>query len=102
MSNSVAYGELKQQRLKDPEYAEGYLEAALGMYYEDRDNKAFLSALRDIAIAQQGMSTLAKNIGKNRQSLYKALSPAGNPTFETLSEVLSSLGYKFDIVKIAS
>lgn len=98
MHNAVDYRKFKIERLKDSEYAKGYLQTALEEYYKDKDSKSFLTALKDIALAKQGMSKLAEGTGKNRQSLYKALSIKGNPTLETLNEVLVNLGYRFEIV----
>jgi probable addiction module antidote protein len=33
----------------------------------------------------------------SREGLYKALSPEGNPTFETVSKVAKALGFKLTI-----
>ena len=64
-----------------------YLEAAL----EEGDASLFAAALGDIARAK-GMSQLARETGLGRESLYKALSPSGNPEFSTILRVLSALG----------
>lgn len=98
MPKSLDYKKFKIERLKDPEYARGYLQMALQEYYKDKDSKSFLTALKDITLAKQGMSKLSEGTGKNRQSLYKALSAKGNPTLDTLNEVLVYLGYRFEIV----
>jgi probable addiction module antidote protein len=44
------------------------------------------SALGDIARAK-GMSQIARETGLGRESLYKALSPDGNPEFSTVLKV---------------
>ena len=64
-----------------------YLEAAL----EDGDASLFAAALVDIARAK-GMSQLAREAGLGRESLYKALSPSGNPEFATVLRVVRALG----------
>ena len=64
-----------------------YLEAAL----EDGDPALVAAALGDIARAK-GMTQVAKDAGLGRESLYKALSPAGNPEFATILKVVSALG----------
>jgi len=97
MAQTIDYKNFKLNRLKDPEYAKGYLNAALSEYFQDKNNKAFLIALKDIVTAQQNMTKLAKNSSKSRQSLYKSLSQHGNPTFHTLTEVMTSLGYKLSV-----
>jgi probable addiction module antidote protein len=66
-----------------------YLEAAL----EDGDPALVAAALGDIARAK-GMTQLARETGLGRESLYKALSPSGNPEFATIMKVISALGLK--------
>ena len=66
-----------------------YLEAAL----EEGDAALFAAALGDIARAK-GMSQLARETGLGRESLYKALSPSGNPEFATILRVVSALGFQ--------
>lgn len=64
-----------------------YLEAAL----EEGDPALVAAALGDIARAK-GMTQIAREAGLGRESLYKALSPAGNPEFSTILKVISALG----------
>jgi probable addiction module antidote protein len=64
-----------------------YLEAAL----EEGDSNLIAAALGDIARAK-GMSQVARETGLGRESLYKALSPAGNPEFATILKVVAALG----------
>lgn len=75
--------------LKSEEDMAAYLEAAL----EEGDSALFTAALGDIARAT-GMSEIARKTGLGRESLYKALSPDGNPEFATVLKVLRSLGLK--------
>jgi probable addiction module antidote protein len=49
------------------------------------------AALGDIARAK-GMSQIARDTGLGRESLYKALSPEGNPEFGTIMKVVTALG----------
>ena len=51
------------------------------------------NALGIIARAR-GMSGLAAETGVKRQQLYRALSEDGNPTLETLTTVISALGFR--------
>jgi probable addiction module antidote protein len=80
---SVSYEEGLHERLKDSAYAAEYLNAHLA---DDNEHavEAFLLALRDVAIAH-GFANVAKKSDLGRESLYKALSKAGNPKIETLS-----------------
>jgi probable addiction module antidote protein len=76
---------------KEEVYA--YLEAALA------ENN--LETLFDVigAIARsKGMSQIARELGLNRESLYKALSREGNPSFATMTKVLDVLGYELKIL----
>ncbi|USP47085.1 addiction module antidote protein [Alcaligenes faecalis] len=68
-----------------------YLEACME---EAGDDAAFIAkALGNIARAK-GMSQLAKETGLGRESLYKALSGEGNPSFGTILKVMHALGIK--------
>ncbi|HMO87420.1 MAG TPA: putative addiction module antidote protein [Lacipirellulaceae bacterium] len=71
-----------------------YLEAAL----EEGDASLFAAALGDGARAK-GMSEVALATGLGRESLYKALSPEGNPEFATVLKVLKSLGLRLHASK---
>ena len=64
-----------------------YLNAAL----EDENPDVFLQAIADVAKAR-GMSKLAQDTGLGRESLYKALSENGNPSFATVLKVTKALG----------
>jgi probable addiction module antidote protein len=55
-----------------------------------------LKALKNVAQARP-MSQVAKQAGIQRETLYRAFSEQGNPTFETLSSVLGALGMKLSI-----
>jgi probable addiction module antidote protein len=68
-----------------------YLEACIE---EAGDDAAFIAkALGNIARAK-GMAQLARETGLGRESLYKALSGEGNPSFATILKVMSALGIK--------
>jgi probable addiction module antidote protein len=74
-----------------------YLEAAL----EEGDPALVAAALGDIARAK-GMSQVAREAGLGRQSLYKALSPSGNPEFDTIMKVVSALGLRLHVSTAAA
>ena len=77
--------------LRDPVEASAYLNAAL----EDSP-EAFLKALKNVAQARP-MAQVAREAGIQSETLYRAFSENGNPTFETLSSVLAALGMKLSI-----
>ena len=64
-----------------------YLEAA----FEDGDPGIIAAALGDVA-RSRGMAAVAAKAGLGRESLYKALSGEGNPSFATVVSVMSALG----------
>ena len=61
---------------------------------EDGDPALLAAALGDIAKAR-GMTLLARDSGLSRESLYRALSPKGNPTLRTLRQVVHATGMTF-------
>jgi probable addiction module antidote protein len=74
-----------------------YLDAAL----EEGDASLIAAALGDIARAK-GMSQIAKDTGLGRESLYKTLSPTGNPEFATVLKVMGALGLQFHARSVAA
>ena len=69
-----------------------YLNAAL----EEGDASMIAAALGDIARAK-GMTQLSKETGITRDGLYKALSPTGHPSFDTVQKVVKAFGLKLDV-----
>ena len=63
-----------------------YLESA----FETGDPALIAAALGDAARAR-GMTKVAAHAGLGRESLYKALSPNGNPEFATVLKVMQAL-----------
>jgi probable addiction module antidote protein len=82
----------------DPDFANEYLHAALDEAHESGGQATLLAALRQIAEAQ-GMSAVAERAGLPRESLYRALSPKGNPTIKTLLAVLRAEGLRLVVAK---
>ena len=85
------------EHLESEEDMAAYLEAAL----EEGDASLVAAALGDIAKAK-GMSQLARDTGLGRESLYKALSPAGNPEFATILRVVAALGLRLHAAPAAA
>ena len=81
------------KRLRDPKYAAEYLAQVLA----ESDSEAFLIALKDVVEATGGVGELAGRVGLKRPSLYKILSKHGNPTLETLQEILKPLGLRVSV-----
>ena len=83
---------------QDPEFASVYLEAALEESGELDGQQALLAALRHVAEAQ-GMAAVAERAGMPRETLYRALSPNGNPTIKTFLAVLGAAGLHLAVTR---
>jgi probable addiction module antidote protein len=75
--------------LKTDQDIADYLEAAM----EDGHPAVIATAMGNIARAK-GMTQVARKAGIGRVSLYKALSPDGNPEFATILKVVRALGLR--------
>jgi probable addiction module antidote protein len=73
-----------------------YLDAAM----DGGDARHIARALGDVA-RSKGMTEISKRTGVGRQALYTALSENGNPTLETLTAVLASLGLRLSVQRAA-
>lgn len=78
-------------QLRTPDEMAAYLDAWLSEAPEDAAGIA--RALGDIACAKR-MSQVARASGLTRESLYKALSATGNPSFATVLKVANALGLR--------
>ena len=91
---SISHDEAMVRRLrKDSEFAVEYLKAALE---DDDEPRVLLIALRHIAQAR-GIAKVAKAAGIERESLYRALSPRGNPRLSTLVAVTKAIGLRLTV-----
>lgn len=82
----------------DPEVVADYLTEAVKAAAEDNDHGLIAAALGDVAKAR-GMSAVAREAGVARETLYKALTPDGDPRLSTFLGVLNALGVglRFDV-----
>ncbi len=92
---SVSHDEVMIKRLrKNRAFAAEYLKAAM----EDTEEPmVLLVALRHIAEARGGIAKVAKAAGIERESLYRALSPRGNPRLSTLFAVTKAMGLSLTV-----
>ena len=92
---SVSHDEVMVKKLRErPRFAAEYLKAAMD---EADDPEVLLIALRHVAEARGGLAKVAKAAGIERESLYRALSPNGNPRFSTLVGVMKAVGLKLTV-----
>lgn len=80
--------------LNSEEEMAAYLEACLE---EAGDDPAFIARALGTVARARGMTQLARDAGLSRESLYKALSPQGNPEFATILKVLRALGLRLHV-----
>ena len=71
---------------------EEQITAYLEDIFESGDPDLMIIAIGDVARAR-GMSKIAGTTNLGRESLYKSLAQGGNPSFETIVKVMSSLGF---------
>ena len=64
--------------------------------FEDGDPALITHALGVVARAK-GVAQITQAAGLGRESLYKALSPEGNPEFATVLKVMRALGLKLKV-----
>ena len=87
---SVSHNEVMVKKLrKNRAFAAEYLRAAME---DSEEPQVLLIALRQVAEARGGMAKVAKAAGIERESLYRALSPRGNPRLSTLFAVTRAMG----------
>jgi probable addiction module antidote protein len=67
-----------------------YLEA---VFEAPLDGQMLIHSLGVVARAR-GMMKLSKDTGITRAGLYKALSPDGNPSFETVTKIVAAFGMR--------
>lgn len=82
--------------LKTEEAVIAYLDEAM----QDNDPAQIAQALGDVA-RSEGMTEISKRTGLGRQALYKALSEQGNPTLETVTAIIQSLGLRLSVQRAA-
>jgi probable addiction module antidote protein len=87
------YRESLLESLRNPDEAAEYLNGCL----QDEDARVFLLALRDVAEAHGGVGALSRTTQLNRESLYRMLSKAGNPSLDSLAAVLNACGLRLAV-----
>jgi probable addiction module antidote protein len=82
---------------EDREFAVEYLRVAMESLDNPEERGGGLLALRAVAEAYGGLGAVAAQAGISRESLYRALSPKGNPTLKTLIAVLNAVGLRLSV-----
>lgn len=94
MAKTKKYQEWLIESLKDHDEAVAYLNAALeeSLKGDAESKEVLLIALRNVAEAQGGLAKIAKKAHLGRESLYKTLSPRGNPSLSTFTALMQAMG----------
>jgi probable addiction module antidote protein len=61
------------------------------------NDPAFIADSLGVVARARGMTKVARDAGLSRESLYRALSPDGNPELSTLLRVLDVLGLRLSV-----
>jgi probable addiction module antidote protein len=69
-----------------------YMDEAL-----DTGDAAFIADALGVIARARGMSQVARDAGLSRESLYRALSPEGNPELSTVLRVVQALGLRLSV-----
>lgn len=97
---AVSHHEREVEELRaDREFAVAYLQVAMESLDNPEERAGGLLALRAVAEAYGGLGAVAASAGISRESLYRALSPKGNPTLKTLVAVLKTVGLRLSIAE---
>jgi probable addiction module antidote protein len=96
----ISYNEWEIKGLrKDRGFALEYLKLALESLDDPEERGASLLMLRALAEAYGGLGVVAAQASISRESLYRALSPKGNPTLKTLIAVVNAMGLRLSVVE---
>lgn len=81
---------------RDPTFAATYLNSV----FEDGDEKELMVALRRVADAFGGVPALASRSKLNATTLYRTLSPKGNPELKSMNSMLKAMGLRLAVQPI--
>lgn len=80
-------------------------EAGIAAYMSealDTGDAGFIADALGVVARARGMSQVARDAGLSRESLYRALSPDGNPELSTVLRVVQALGLRLSVKPAAS
>ena len=84
---------MAEQFRDDPEFAAHYLDEILS----EGDPADLLVALRQLAQAFGGLSSVAKRAEVNSTQIYRTLSDGGNPSLNTMVAILKSMNLRLSV-----
>ena len=100
---SLSHREFMTEVLReDPELTATYLREAFASLGKPEEREVGMLGIRNVAQAYGGLGKIAEDAGISRESLYRALSPKGNPTLNTLLTVLGAVGMRLSVEPVAA
>src|SRR5689334_4760076 len=93
-----AYSERRRFRTDEKYHTQSA--ARLNAALRRGDIAAFLESL-NILLRGQGLAAISRKTGLNRTWLYKAVSPASNPGIHATTLLLSALGFRLCVKRVA-
>lgn len=96
----ISYHDWEVKKLRtDKALAIECLNLALESLAHPEQRGGSLLTLRALAEAYGGLAKVAAEAGISRESLYRSLSPKGNPTFKTLTAIINAMGLRLSVVE---
>jgi len=96
----VSHDERSIEELRDDRgYAVAFLQLAMESLDNPKERGGALLSIRAVAEAYGGLGAVAVQAGVSRESLYRSLSPKGNPTLKTLIAVMKTLGLRLSVTE---
>jgi probable addiction module antidote protein len=97
---TVSHHEWEVKTLReDRELAIEYLKFSMESLSVPEERAGALLSIRAVAEAYGGLGAVAAEAGISRESLYRSLSPKGNPTLKTLVAVLKTMGLRLSVTE---
>lgn len=84
--------EYLHEQLQDDQEIVAHINVALEEYFIDHNKELFLATLKEVIVARGGVTKISQDTHINRQHIYRMLSSKGNPSFDNIGTLLSSLG----------
>lgn len=98
-SDSADFLSLQERIKNDPKFVSDYIRVSLEFLPDKSKNHLFLETVLEVAKVY-GIAEIAKKTGIKRESIYRSLSPKGNPRLSTISAIMNVLGLSLTVEPI--
>ncbi|WP_415238562.1 DNA-binding protein [Seleniivibrio woodruffii] len=98
MRRARTLDEIIQSELKDEDSRNEYVRCAVEDFFENGDEIELLLAIRQVAIAGEGLSVLSAKIGISEDVLGSILTGKEDISLETFRKILSALGFSLKLI----